>query len=172
MSLVDQIKHYYDVSNVSIANITGTSLDFIKSVAIGRRSFDLHHIQPLLKLEKALQLAKPLEALDLTHVVLTSEIQEESTSELTRLQRSIARKKNALEALEQYRLPLLRGLYACDRLLAHETLSDHERKWVTLRQSHLMGKLSGRSMQKVWRLKAKIAGLEAELSALKQYSQQ
>ena len=50
MSLLEILKHYFDISNTSIAHLIGASSSLIHSVSSGRRSLSLYHIQPLVLL--------------------------------------------------------------------------------------------------------------------------
>ncbi|TRX61879.1 hypothetical protein FNH22_03650 [Fulvivirga sp. M361] len=166
-SFLDTLKMCFGVGNTSIANLIGTSIDFVKSVSAGRRSFSLTHYQPLLKLQQALSLDTPLEELaHATHACLQDKT-EALNAEIKKLEQSILRKKETLEDLEQELAPLRRGLHACQVLLAQEGLTEHEQKWIALRRRHLTSKINDRYPLKISLIKSKLAGLQAELQVLK-----
>lgn len=161
------IKNHFDVSNTSIAHLIGASIDFVKSVSAGRRIFSLKHIEPLVRLEQSLSLKTPVELLEYANVSLHDRGKQELAIRVTRLGRTIRLKKEELELLQAHSLALQRGLHACHVLLAQDSLSAHERKWLGQRQKHLNSKLSGSMAQKLILLKARIAGLEEEQEVLK-----
>lgn len=160
------IKNHFDVSNTSIANLIGASIDFVKSVSAGRRTFSLKHIEPLVRLQQALSLETPVEALAHASVNLNDGARQALNTRVKKLTRTIGLKKEELKLLQEHSLVLQRGLHACHVLLLQDSLSAHDRKWVELRQRHVGNKLTGPIAQKIVLLKARIAGLEVESRAL------
>ncbi len=168
LSVLERIRLCFDVSNTSIAQLVGASVDFVKSVSIGRRAWDLKHVEPLLRLDEALSVATPLESLEHAKPTWTTETKNLLSKETESMERQIRKNQEQLERLERHISSMRRGLHAGTVLLGSPKMDPGERKWIAMHHRHLTTKLQ----EKYWkqlRLKVKNAGLEAELQLLKDY---
>ncbi|WP_162555669.1 hypothetical protein [Reichenbachiella versicolor] len=139
-----------------------TSIDHAKSLATGRRSFELKHIQTLIKLDQALELDQPLESLSHSNPEINSETREIIKKEILKIEKSIRSTKEKLESIESKRSMMRRAFHACFTSLEGKELTEKEKKWFTLNKTHLKDKLSDLTYEDL-RLRAKLSGLEAEL---------
>ncbi|TRX46330.1 hypothetical protein FNH22_31120 [Fulvivirga sp. M361] len=171
MSLLETLKHYFDISNTSIAHLIGASSSLVHSVSSGRRSLSLYHIQPLVLLQEALEVDTPCEALPYAGRFVAHEQQKLPVAlaqSIKKMENKLLRRQDALAQLKAYRQRLLRGLNACDSLLEKKELTDHQAKWVRLRKRHLTGKLKESPLAWEVMLQTQVKGLEAQLTRLRE----
>lgn len=172
--MLQRIKACFGLSNSSLANYLGSSLAMANSIFSGRRSPNLHQWQSIIKLHQALDWNTPLDQLDTVSQLLEREQEEASPlieAARQKLAEDLQRKRKELATLQCKRQAWLRGLYACTQLLQTD-LSPVKRKWVALRQRHLLQKLKDQSLYKQWVLEAEVRGLEARMASLDAYFNQ
>lgn len=163
--MLTAIKSFFGVSNYTLANYIRLSEYQMDSVRMGRRSLEADAILAFHQLEKALQTEIPLE--DLSGAQSYSAEEPKALEGLIRKNHAkLRRKQTALAKVQQHRHRALRGLHACQSLLQLGTLTEHQTKWVQLRERHLRLRLQQNPMRTVVRLQSEIAGLETQIHFL------
>ncbi|WP_109829322.1 hypothetical protein [Reichenbachiella versicolor] len=167
--MIKRIKQFFQVSSIDLANFSNTSVNTIDSILANRRSYNLEIALALTKLDKALNLESPIAELSYISDELENEhtlITEAIPTKMKKLERSFLVQNEKLQAMISKRDTILRGLDACQRLLADPNLNAKEIKWLNNRKDHLKYLLTEYSIVQVRLLEAKIAGLESEMSVL------
>lgn len=147
----------------------GLSEDQIDSVRMGRRSLEAAHILAFSQLEKALQQEIAIENLSGAQRYVAEE-PKELEALIKKTNNTLLRRRATLAKVQQHRHRALRGLHACQSLLQLGTLTDHQTKWVQLREQHLRLRLQQNPMHTVIHLQSEIAGLEAQIHFLQNRS--
>lgn len=168
--MLKEIKKHLKVNNTLLALYAETSVDFINSITVGRRTFSLKIINALIPLLESLEMEKTVQELQLSKN-LRKEINQKKdyTAVVKKLERRI---RNAQERIEKNTLAVesyLRGMHACDNLLQNtKSLKEHQIKWLQLRKKHLLQKFEAKQ-QESYMLKAEIAAKKAKREFLLNY---
>lgn len=163
--MLDEIKKYYKASNLSLAALTGRSVDFIDSIREGRRFPSLKELNLFMFLYKALELDTPFENMLIPPI------------EKTTFNRAIDRKKRKLTKrivlLQQNLTQLivnrkvwLRGAYICKKLIMAEDTPLYQKEWLKLQKRKLEIHLNKNNAEQLQLLRATLVGLQAELDVL------
>ncbi|CAL2095179.1 hypothetical protein [Tenacibaculum sp. 190524A02b] len=168
--MLKEIKKHLKVNNTLLALYAETSVDFINSITVGRRTFSIKIINTLLPLFESLEMGKTVQELKLSKN-LRKEINQKRdyTAVVKKLDRRI---RNGQEQIEKDTLIIesyLRGMHACEQLLQNtNNLKEHQIKWLQLREKHLAQKYAAKQ-QESYMLQAEIAAKKAKREFLLNY---
>ncbi|MCF2873364.1 MULTISPECIES: hypothetical protein [unclassified Tenacibaculum] len=170
--MIEAIKKHFNIHTHVVSGYIGSSISFVNSVLIGRRTLNLSQLNKLMVLYKALALSVPVAELSGVSEFIEKE-KEESIVELKqllwRIRKTLENKKNNLKKLQANRAYWLRGLHASNILLKEETLSITDKKWIRLRKKDLELQLREHSYYKELKMQTEIVALEQQIASLKQF---
>lgn len=167
--MLKDIKACFDLKNISLAHYLGVSADMMSSVLANRRALQLDQWLEMDRLHKALDFKTPLDELEFVGQVIARESEQTEktlTLDAKKIERNLARKRQALARMKKLRGDVLRGLHA-SQLLLETDMSAEKRKWLEMKKRHLDLRLKENNARKLRLLEADIIGLEARLGHIK-----